>query len=112
MYWMVLLVLDDPERLQEILDAWEQAGVRGATIIESTGLYRVRRAFIPMRYAAALSAPEEGHLTLLAIVAGEAQARQGLQAAESVLGDLDGPDTGVFAAWPLGLVKGLPQQEV
>ena len=109
MNMMVLFVLDDPQRLSEVLQAWESAGIRGATIIESTGFHRILQ-HIPMRYlfSAQEQIVERGHMTLLAIVEGEAQAQACLRATEALIGDLDGPNTGVFAAWPLALVKGLP----
>jgi len=36
--YMIMFVLDNPERLSEILKAWEGIGIRGATIVESTGI--------------------------------------------------------------------------
>lgn len=108
---MIFFVLDDPEHLHEILEAWERVGVRGVTVIESTGLHRIRRQFIPMRYVSSLTNQEESHLTLFAIVDKESQIQACLHAAEQVVGDLDGPNTGVLAAWPLSLVKGLPEAE-
>lgn len=110
--YMILFVLDDPDYLNEILEAWEGVGIRGVTIVESTGLHRVRRQFIPMRYISALVNQERSHLTLLAIVEDEAKIHASLQAAESVVGDLSGPNTGILTAWPLSVVKGLPKQEV
>jgi len=107
--YMIMLVLDNPERLSEVLKAWEQLGVRGATIVESTGIQRLQRKSIPMRYV--FQSPgilEEGHLTLFVIVASEQLAQACLQATEQIVGDLDGPNTGVFAAWPLALVRGVP----
>ena len=112
MYYKILFVLDDPERLNEILEAWESVGIGGVTILESTGLHRMRRQFLPMRYVSALVHQEESHLTLMAIVEDEAQVQAALQAAESIVGDLSGPNTGIFAAWPLSVVKGLPKQGV
>ncbi len=110
--FMVLLVLDNPDQLDAVLQAWEAAGIRGATIIESTGIHRRLKRLIPMRYFfQAQGNEEEGHLTLLAIVESQAQVDACLQATESVTGDLDGPNTGVLAAWPLTTVKGLPPQE-
>lgn len=110
--FMVLLVLDNPDHLEAVLQAWNQAGVRGATIIESTGIHRRLKRLIPMRYLfQAQGSEEEGHLTLLAIVEGQAQVEACLRATETVTGDLDGPSTGIFAAWPLTTVKGLPPQE-
>ncbi len=109
---MLMFVLDDPQQLDPILEAWEALGVSGVTIVESTGYQRRKkqRARLPMRFSfepLALGG-EEGHYTLFTIVSDEAQARQCLSAAEGVLGDLDGPDTGVLAAWPLSVVKGVP----
>jgi hypothetical protein len=105
---MILFVLDDPEKLNTVLQAWETAGIGGVTILESTGLHRVQRKFIPMRYVPALIPEEENHLTLLAITPDEAHVRAALAAAEGVVGDLSNPNTGIFAAWPLSVVKGLP----
>ena len=43
MSYLVVFVLDDPDRCQNVLDAWEAAGAKGITILESTGIGRVRR---------------------------------------------------------------------
>jgi hypothetical protein len=112
MYMMIWFVLDNPDRLDEILDAWEKAGIRGVTIIESTGIQRLKRQMTPMRYVfQQSSAVEEGHYTLMAIVADEAAVEACLQATESLTGNLSQPDTGVFAAWPLTMVKGVPHPD-
>ena len=41
--YMLLMVLDDATRLADVLEAWTSAGVRGVTILESTGLQRIIR---------------------------------------------------------------------
>lgn len=109
--YMVMFVLDDPNRLDELLQAWEEAGITGATIIESTGIHQRRRQTVHMRflYQATSSLEEKGHITLLAIVMDEQKAQDCLQATEALVGDLSDPRTGVFAAWPLALVKGVPK---
>jgi hypothetical protein len=51
---------------------------------------------------------EGGNYTLFTIVSDEVLVQKCLTAVEGVVGDLDGPDTGVLAAWPLAVVKGVP----
>ena len=106
---MILFVLDDPERLDQLLGAWDAAGVTGATIIESTGIGRRRGRDLPMRYmfGATGNYVEEGHYTLLALVESPERAQRCLEATETLLGDLNQPHTGVFVAWPVSMVKGL-----
>lgn len=111
MYMMIMLVLDNPEQLEKVLEAWENAGIRGATIVESTGIQRLRRKNLPMRYL--FQTPglrEEGHLTLFVIVESEQMVQECLRATESIVTDLDEPNTGVFAAWPLAFVRGVPSR--
>jgi hypothetical protein len=113
--FMVMLVLDDPDRLDEVLNAWDELGVSGSTIIESTGVNRRRRAQqVGTNYMAGINrligGGDEGHFTLFVIVPDEAMAKACLAAVERIVGDLDGPDTGVLAAWPLAVVKGVPNQ--
>lgn len=107
--YMIMLVLDNPDQLDKVLEAWEHAGIRGATIVESTGIQRLRRKNMPMRYL--FPTPgliEEGHLTLFVIVEGEQLVQDCLHATEQIVTDLDGPNTGVFASWPLAFVRGVP----
>ncbi len=113
---MILFVLDDPDRLDDLLDAWEAAGITGVTITESTGVYRFRsaRKKIPMRYVfgAVGNKVEVGHFTLMALVKGEEIVQRCLEATEKLVGDLAEPNTGVFAAWPVELVKGYPKKSL
>lgn len=111
--YMLMFVLDDPEYLDAVLDAWDGIGVSGVTIIESTGINRRRRARLVGTTIMAginrlMSGDQEMHFTLFTIVESEAVAQDCLQAAEQVVGDLDGPNTGVLAIWPLTAVKGVP----
>lgn len=111
---MVMLVLDAPDRLDAVLDAWHMAGVDGATIAETTGFHRrrARRGHVATRYALGgmVSGGQACNYTLWAIVPDEETVQRCLAAAEAVVGDLDGPNTGVLAAWPLALVKGVPSR--
>lgn len=110
--YAILFVLNDPNRLNEIIAAWEKAGIHGATIFESSGLQRIKLRALAMRHLPAIYNCEEDHLTLLALVSNEAPIQPCLQATESIVGDLNDPDTGVFAAWPLSFVKGIPDAGV
>jgi len=112
--YMVMFVLDDPNRLDEVLDAWEAVGVSGVTIMESTGIQRrrhARRARIPLRFGFECLTQDrlEGHYTLFTIVAGEELVQKCIAAVENVVGDLAGPDTGVLASWELASVRGVPK---
>jgi hypothetical protein len=104
--YMIFFVLDDPEKLIDILSAWEKNGIIGVTILESTGMHRVTRKAFPMRYLPALYGQEENHLTLIAIVRDESCINAALEATESIVGDLNSPNTGIFSAWPLSIIKG------
>jgi nitrogen regulatory protein PII len=106
--FMVMFVIDDPEYLDQILDAWSTVGITGATIVDSMGLYHHQK-HVPMRYAYGESPLEEkGNSTLFVIVRDEQTVQLCLDEVEKIVGDLDGPNTGVFAAWPLAYVKGVP----
>jgi hypothetical protein len=110
---MIMFVLDNPDYLDEVLDAWDEIGVTGVTIVESTGISRHRQAkMVGTPLMAGINrimhSNEEGHLTLFSIVKGELKVRQCIEAVEKIVGNLLDPNTGVMAAWPLTIVKGVP----
>jgi hypothetical protein len=112
--YMILFVLDDPDQLDGMLEAWEAVGVTGVTIIESTGIHRVRtaRQKIPMRYmfGSIGTKIEVGHFTLLALVKDEDVVQRCFEATEELIGSLEEPNTGVFSAWPVPFVRGVPKK--
>lgn len=117
MYYLVALVLDDINQEIDVLDAWESAGVGGITIIDSTGLARVRqqegfRDDIPLMPSlrSFFHGREEHHRTFFSIVDGENMVDRLLHATESVTGRLSEPHTGILFAFPLSHLAGVPRQ--
>jgi hypothetical protein len=112
MPYMVMLILSDPKDVDQILDAWQETGVRNITFIESTcsqeGVCRPRPR-IPIRFAFENlgASTERCSSTLFAIAQDEAMVRACIADVEAVVGDLDESGT-VVAAWPLPITKGIP----
>jgi hypothetical protein len=111
---MIMFVLDDPNHLDAILDAWHAVGVSGVTIVESIGSYRRRQARrVHGRYLFGLpgltECTEQCQYILFAIVPDSRTVARCLDVAEEVVGDLSEPNTGVLAAWELALAKGVPE---
>lgn len=115
--YLILFVLNDPEKLDDLLDAWEAAGAPGATILYSSGLGRVRlgggyRDDLPLipslddfiQHEEALSR------TIFAIVDAEALVDRIVAATEQVVGDLSLAHTGVMAVLPVARTYGLVKQ--
>lgn len=118
MYYLVLLVLDDVEQVTDICDAWETTGVGGITIIETTGLGRLRykqgyRDDMPLMPSirALLQGREEHHRTLFSVVEGEEMVDRLIAATESILGDLNLPHSGIIVALPVHRAVGLHRRD-
>jgi hypothetical protein len=112
---MILFVLDDPSQLDSVLDAWNEIGVSGVTIMDSTGINRRRLARqVGTTFMAGInrlmSSEQETHYTLFTIVDSVEVVEECTAAVERIVGDLDTPNSGVLAAWPLDYVKGVPNK--
>jgi nitrogen regulatory protein P-II 1 len=113
MYFQIVFVLDNPDQCRDILDAWENAGIRGVTILESSGLGRVRRAGIrdDLPLIPSLSDifmnTETQHRTLFTVIKSQSQIEAIVKATQSVVGDLEQPDTGFLFVVPVSQVFGI-----
>jgi hypothetical protein len=113
--FLVMFVLDNPDLLDQVLDAWDTVGVSGVTIVESSGINRRRLARqIGAPFMAGINrlmtGSQENHTTLFTMVPDEAMVQACIREAEMIVGDLSQPHTGVLAAWPLAIVKGVPEE--
>ncbi len=116
--YMILFVLHDPACLDAVLNAWDGAGVSGITVLPSTGLARFRakgawRDDLPL-----IPSLEDFHehienlnRTLITIVKDDEMVDKVVSATESVVGDLDLPNTGILAVLPLNRAFGLNRKD-
>ena len=116
MAYLVVLVLDDPAKCTAIMDAWEAAGASGITILESTGLGRVRQAglrddlpLMPSLHDL-LRGEDSYHRTLFSVVEHQEQVDTLVKATQTVIGDLGRPHTGLLFVVPCLQVYGLAQK--
>jgi nitrogen regulatory protein PII len=116
MSYLVVFVLDDPERCRDILDVWEAAGAPGVTILDSSGLGRVRQAGIrdDLPLMPSLSdlfrRQEARHRTLFSVVKDQSQVDAIAQATQAVIGELDRGHTGLLFVIPVSQVYGLHKE--
>ena len=109
------LVLDNSALLNDVLEAWSDAGVRGVTILESTGVHRVRSrasthdAPFMLGFSRLLRTDQVGHNTLFAVVRDMDIVERVVTSTEEVVGDLSQPNTGVLFAVPVAAAWGLPK---
>ena len=118
MYQMVVLVLDELEKSADVLDAWEEVGVTGVTILESTGLGRLRfgagmRDDIPimLTLSSLMQTREEQHRTMFTLVQGDETVDRLIEATQSVTGNLDGPNRGILFVLPVMRTVGIALPE-
>ncbi|HUF37470.1 MAG TPA: hypothetical protein VMN57_03015 [Anaerolineales bacterium] len=113
MSYLVLLVLDNLDHSYDVLEAWEAAGANGITILESTGIGRVRRLGLrddfPLMPSLSdmLKGDETRHRTLFSVVPTEEQADRIMEATQKVIGDLSQPHTGLAFVVKLHKVYGM-----
>jgi len=118
MNYLVVLVVNDIDDTPEILNAWEDAGVLGVTILESTGLGRIRRAGlredIPIMPSLhdMYQFGQVHHRTLFSVVDSQEMVDKMVAIAQQVIGDLDDPHTGFLFVVPVSQTHGFGRHRV
>lgn len=113
---LLVFVLDNLEQCPAILDAWEEAGVPGVTILESTGLGRLRGMLqddLPLFPSLhdLLASRELHHRTLFTVIEDEATLERVIAATERLIGDFTRHHTGLLFLIPVTRVLGLEKRD-
>jgi nitrogen regulatory protein PII len=109
---LVVYVLDRIEQCGDILDVWDQAGAPAITILESTGLQRLRRAArddLPLLTSlrSLLASQESHHRTLFTVIEDEETMQRVVDATKACVGDFNRPHAGLLFVVPVSQVYGL-----
>ena len=114
---MIIFVLNDLDKSAELLEAWEAAGARGITCINTTGLGNIRNnaeiADLPFYLSLAdiLKSKQHHHCTFFTVVDSENLLEKLVQVAQDVTGGLDAPNTGILFTMPVSSVYGLSSDD-
>ncbi len=115
--YLVMFVLHDAGKLNELLKGWEEAGVTGATILPSTGLGRLRQQLglrddLPIMPSLRdfYHFEEDTNRTIFTVVDTEATVDRLLRVTEEIVGPLEKPQTGLMVVLPVARVHGLSRE--
>lgn len=116
---LLVLVLDDPHKCDEVIRAWLDQGVTGVTILNSAGLvyhskqHRELRDDLPLfpGLDSILRGSEEPHRTILAVLPDGFDMDALAAATEEITGVLDEPETGIMFVVPIKRVWGLRSKQ-
>ena len=111
---LIVLVVDDAGKVTEVLNAWLEVGVPGATMLDSAGLGREfgkygARSDLPFMPSleSLLRVREENSRTLFTVVPDGFDVDKLIASTEAITGSLDDPDTGVLFTLPVTRARGL-----
>jgi hypothetical protein len=113
MSFRVVLIANDPDDCPAILKAWEDLGLAGVTILESTGLGHLKHTGlwdnIPLMPSIhdLFKSEEVHHRTLFSVVDDHAMVDRMLASVEQITGSLDDPHTGFMFVLPVIEVHGM-----
>ncbi len=104
----MFMVLNKTEKLDEVLKAFLDCGVKGATILNSTGMGRRLAKEIPIFASLGLvhNGGREYSYTLFAVMSDD-KIKPVVEAVGNVLGNLDDPDTAVIFTLPVDGIYGM-----
>lgn len=113
MAYLLLVILDDLKVLPDLLHAWQEAGVPGATILESVGAYRAHTWLERVGLGALerlFEAEEIRRRTLLTAIEDEALLARAVAEAERVVGGFERPNSGILLVLPVAEARGLRKE--
>jgi nitrogen regulatory protein PII len=105
---LLIAVVNDPEKVDEILSGFLEMGVTGATVIGSEGMGRLLSHDIPIfaGLQTLISGSRAQNRTIFSVVP-EDRLEGALAVLQEVCGNLDSPATGIAVVVPVDRVVGL-----
>lgn len=111
---MVIVVINETQKLNDLMDAWDRIGVPGATILNTSGAKRLHSVmkrddvplFMSLRKLMELDHDFVHNVTLISVVDDELVDPM-LDAAQKVVGPFEEEDHGIFVTLPIGRAIGV-----
>ncbi len=106
---LLVAVINQEEKLDEILSGFLELGITGATVIQSEGMGRVLSHDIPIfaGLQTLLSRSRPQNQTIFSVIREDGKVDGAIALLQEICGDLNSPATGIVFTIPLNRVVGL-----
>jgi hypothetical protein len=110
---LIVAIVLNIDTCHDVIRVWEEAGVSGATILDSIGmrhlLEHTQRDDLPLMPSlrSLLESEEYNHRTILSVVPDDLDVEDLVRRTEAVVGNFDDADTGFLFVVPVLLARGL-----
>mgnify|MGYP001556202538 FL=1 len=106
---LLIVVINDVDRVDEVLAGFLEIGITGATVIDSEGMGRVLSHDIPIfaGLQTLISRSRPQNQTLFSVIDEQEKVEQAIALLQDVCGRFDDPATGIAMTVPVTRVVGL-----
>ncbi|MBL7007183.1 MAG: P-II family nitrogen regulator [Spirochaetia bacterium] len=111
---LLVFVLNNEEFLEEVLEAYIEAGVTGATILDSEGMGRFLTYEVPLfaGFKEFMKGNKPYNKTIISVVRNQDTIDKLKQLIDEIVGGLENPGTGIMFTLPVDWASGLvPEDE-
>jgi len=110
---LLVFVLNKEEFLEDVLEAFVEAGIPGATILDSEGMGRFLTYEVPLfaDFKEFMRGNKPYNKTIFSVVDDEEKVKKVEKLIEKICGDLSEPGTGILFTIPVDYVRGLKKGE-
>lgn len=109
---LLVAVINQPEKVEEILAGFLELGITGATVINSEGMGHVLSREVPIfaGLQSLLAGVRPENRTIFSVIDDDAKMDKAFAVLQSICGTLSDPATGIAFTVPLSRVMGLAPQ--
>jgi len=106
---LLVCVINEPNKVDEILQAFLEIGVTGATVLDSQGMGTTLVEDVPIfaGFRNVLPGLGKSNKTIFSVIKDHATVERATAAIERICGSFATPSTGILFTIPLSSVKGL-----
>jgi nitrogen regulatory protein PII len=110
---LVVFILNREELLEQVLEAFVESGVPGATVLDSAGMGRMLTSEVPLfaDFQESMKGIKPANRVIFSLVSGEPTVRRLEKLLEAACGELSVPGNGLLFTLPVDYAKGLRPEE-
>lgn len=106
---LLIAVINDAHKVEEIVEGFIEIGITGATIIDSFGMGKILTQDIPIfaGFRHLLAGSASSNKTIFSVIKEPEKVDAAFKTLQNICGSLDNPSTGIVFTLPINRVQGL-----